>query len=646
VPLAPRRDLPGLLLFFLVLLCAFAAPASADHPLEGTLRALHSDDFAAGKSTTNWRLDTGARSIPVLPTSLPALSPENAEVRVESQGGDDDAAVGAVSATGPVQATSPGARRLAVIMVNFGENTRQLPWTPEQVRQAVFTGPASANVFFQEESYGQISLTGKLGDPNGAVFGWYTIAADPQSAPCSYGRWANDAMAAAAAHGFVQADYDHVMYVFPHQTACTWAGLAHLPGTKSWINGQLTVRVMAHELGHNLGLHHAGRLACGTAVISSTCSLVEYGDPFDVMGSYGERHSHSWHLAKLGVLTPGNVQTASASGSYTIRSALLPTVQPTTLRIPRRRDVYGNVLDWYYLEIREPGGVFDAFGSLDFVVNGVSIRLVDDPGQTTVSRLLDTHPGSSAPYALDAALPAGETFSDGATSVTTVTAGGGVATVYVALAGAAPDTQAPTAPSGVTSTLTSAGVRLDWSASSDDRAVALYAVYRDGMPVGTTGATWFEEASVPAGQHVYSVYAEDAAANRSAATAPHVVTVPSAAVAGGDLVGGGDAEPIAGGEAPVGELSGYRVARDTVRPRPWLRVRRVRPALVVLRAGATDDRAVTRIVLRIDGVRRRVRAGSGLRYRWRVSPGRHRVVVRAFDAAGNSGTLVRGLLRR
>lgn len=65
---------------FAVVGCFFAlcAPALADHPIEGTLQGLPEDYFGAGSSETAWTLETGDRTLSVLPTELPALSPEDA----------------------------------------------------------------------------------------------------------------------------------------------------------------------------------------------------------------------------------------------------------------------------------------------------------------------------------------------------------------------------------------------------------------------------------------------------------------------------------------------------------------------------------------------------------------------------------------
>ena len=77
--------------------------------------------------------------------------------------------------------------------------------------------------------------------------------------------------------------YDHVMICVPFGTEIdgdrTWNGYGSFNYFLSFINsnGCEHLTLMMHEIGHNLGLHHAGQ-----ALDSSGCD--EYGDWTDVMG--------------------------------------------------------------------------------------------------------------------------------------------------------------------------------------------------------------------------------------------------------------------------------------------------------------------------------------------------------------------------
>lgn len=82
----------------------------------------------------------------------------------------------------------------------------------------------------------------------------------------------------------------------------------------------------------------------------------------------------------------------------------------------------------------------------------------------------------------------------------------------------APDTTAPSVPSGLTATAVSQSqVNLGWSASTDNVGVTGYRVYRDGAAVGTTTNTSYQNTGLnPSTAYNYTVRAYDAAGNESA----------------------------------------------------------------------------------------------------------------------------------
>jgi hypothetical protein len=503
-----------------VLLLALCPSAQAAVTRSGTLHGTVTDNFRTGESNTRYTLRSGGQETVVRPTELAAEPGDRVVVTGEVRGDRLVGAVEATSASAPA-AIPAGPRKTAVLLIN-PSGAGAGPWTQESARSEVFTGVNSAAAFYDEESYGAFSLTGKLRE-DGDVFGWFNL--NTSTAGCPYTEWQSKAKEAAADAGIDLSGYQHLIYMFPFQGLegpCKWFGIAGLNSNWVMINGDFGVKIVTHELGHNLGLLHAGSLTCtsgGVRVqISDNCTSAEYGDPFDTMGSTAARHSSGWNLAKLGILAPENVETIETSGTYSMRSALHPTAEPTTLRIPRERSVYGGgVTSWYYLEVREKGGVFENVA--DPSMTGVSIRIAPNPDLGPETLLLDANPATATFE--DAPLAAGQTFdSGGPVQIKTLAAGGGKATVSIEL-----DEEAPTAPSGLTATGGVNGVQLEWEASTDNLGVERYVVYRDGSIVATPAGTSFFDSSASVGDHEYVVYAEDGNGNRSAASNAVVGTV-------------------------------------------------------------------------------------------------------------------------
>ena len=491
--------------------------------LEGTLRALHSDDLARGRSTIAYQLLTRSHGVVSLTlTRLPEDVAVGMRVRIEGMlsGHTLAAAGGSVEATGgTTAAATTGGRTTAVILFNFSNDTRQ-PWTTDAVRSAVFTGASSVNAYYQEQSFGRVSFVGKV-RTDGDVYGWYTIP--NASTGCDASGWSSAAKTAAQNAGVDFSGYQHVVYAFPRVSGCGWAGMAYMPGTVSWMNGYMTTNVVGHELGHNLGVHHAGTLSCtqnGVRVsIGGSCSFSEYGDPFDIMGQTA-RHMNTWHKAQLGWYDAARMQNVSANATFTLTPLESMSAGLQLLRVAR-----GTTGDYYYLEYRRPLG-FDGFASTDAVVNGISIRLGKDYSQLIQSQLLDATPATTS--FTDSALGAGKTFTDGTygISFTTQSVSDTGATVQVAFGGVQPpppppppsgDTTPPTKPGNLrVTTTTTSSITIAWDPSTDNVGVSGYGIYRGTTYLGSATTTAVRLINLLCGTtYTFGVDAFDAASNRS-----------------------------------------------------------------------------------------------------------------------------------
>lgn len=406
----------------------------ATETLEGELVLFHADDLDHGRTSHGYALRTKRGYVNLKMARIGgAAKLAGKRVAVAGTQRDGDFVVARTSSESRSLASAnsvpPGTRRVAVLLFNFTNDTRE-PWTRESVAAVVFGNSSSANAYYREVSYGSVALAGD-------VAGWYRIPYD--NTGCPVGTWANAADAAATAAGVDLSAYANIVYAFPRASSCSFSGAAAVNGSRSWINGTMTVRTVAHELGHNFGVHHASTLNCtegGVRVtLSSKCTTTEYGDPFSIMGASGNtRHQNHWHRAHIGWLP--EVVTVTTAGTYDVAPAEL-TVGPRLVRIPRGDGNY------FYLEFRRPFGAYDTFGSNDPVVTGVSIRLAPDIGRFAPSLLLDTTPSTSSFG--DAPLAVGRTFSDSVSgvSVSTVSVSSSGARVNVTFGAASAPTPPP-----------------------------------------------------------------------------------------------------------------------------------------------------------------------------------------------------------
>ena len=232
---------------------------------------------------------------------------------------------------------------------------------------------------------------------------------------------------ASVAAGVDLARYEHVIVHVPLDS-CGFAGLGSLGGGSVMVvSSGFKSNVLVHEIGHNLGLEHAGLLSCGSSAApksfvadwSTACERSEYGDNFSPMGlgTYGPPVFPAPQLLELGWLdtsqiepvASGTVELSPLSGTTGTRAVVLPDP---------------SLMGAYWIEYRTAAGV-DAS--------------IPDPGQVQVrfmprlsstltriqSLLLNTSGAWVNRHTIPGMKRAGQVFSDptGRLTVTVVSIG-------------------------------------------------------------------------------------------------------------------------------------------------------------------------------------------------------------------------------
>lgn len=429
--------------------------------LDGELEILH-QDFRDGRSSYSYALkkSDGSRVPLQFMKNAPTHLLTGAHVRVKGQlsngrlvlysgaPGSTDLSTTTTSSTANSSIPVPntfGQQSTLVILVNFQDDTAQ-PYTIADAQNMFFN---TVNNFILENSYGQTSLTG-------AAVGWFTI---PESVTtCNMTQIASDAQSAARAAGTNLSQYTRFVYVFPFNSVCGFAGSSYVGGnpSQSWINeDELDGHIIAHELGHAFGLWHSHLLDCGTsASICSSGTVLEYGDPLDVMGvpQTATPEYNAFQKERLGWLNYGgspSIQTITGSGTYTVYPFEVGGGGPNALKILKSIDPATAAKTWYYLETRQALGA-DAFllSNIYYTQNettGVLFHIGTDTDGNT-SDLIDMTPVTPTSTGwLDASLGVGQAFQDSAAglTITTESVNSGSAVVNIQLVAGGSGTSTP-----------------------------------------------------------------------------------------------------------------------------------------------------------------------------------------------------------
>ena len=265
-------------------------------------------------------------------------------------------------------------KKVAVLLFDFSDDASQ-PYTPASTTAIAFSnGNAMAN-YFDEESRGAVTVSG-------SVFGWYQIAAS--KATCDPFAWATQARAAASAAGVNLTSYTNVVFAFPREASCAWAGPRRVcPGRRAGTTAPFDLRVVAHELGHNFGVHHASslQLHLGWRPRGALRELLVVGVRRPVHGD-GQRQLRAQprHPPRPVRLAPGDRGRRRRAGR-SVHARLgprrpVPAGSPRLLRIDRHNGT------WFYLDLRSvPRAVLRRLRPVRSAVNGVTVRISPDaPG--------------------------------------------------------------------------------------------------------------------------------------------------------------------------------------------------------------------------------------------------------------------------
>jgi M6 family metalloprotease-like protein len=211
---------------------------------------------------------------------------------------------------------------------------------------------------------------------------------------------------------YAQTSFQHVAVLFSKITAYSFAGQATMPGVKIWLNGTASDRTIAHELGHNLGVTHAYAWKPATSAPIGNGTHVEYGDPFDRMGTSVSLKNAFFGIPKkraLGFITDANLVSVRTSGDYRI----FRHDGEIGSRVVGLKVDAGTAYD-YWIEYRKqaPEGLADY---ADAMAAGVQLRWNKLPNFTqagaTGTYLLDMTPGSAGDMK-DSMLTLGNSFHD------------------------------------------------------------------------------------------------------------------------------------------------------------------------------------------------------------------------------------------
>ncbi len=355
-----------------------------------------------------------------------------------------------------------GPKTVLFVRVDFSDK----PGDPVALGSAQSLIDTTTNNFYVAASYGQTSMTATVTPTFRMPSPSTAYVTDP-----GYITLMNDAINIARDAGYENADYTHNI-IGSAGIFGGWAGRGYVGAKGVWVNGDYSLRVVGHELGHNYGVYHANFWNAGPSIIGAGTN-VEYGDPHDMMSSGGNSSTHFnvWFKRLFDWVPSSEVQVVTASGTYRVY-ALETAISSGAhgLKVPRPFDPQTRD---YWLEFRQ------AFTSNPTAMNGAVVHFGYPYSGSNGSHLLDMTPSDGDRS--KSALVIGRTFSDTLAGLHFTPVGKGGTTPesldIVVNVGTFPGNRPPTASINASSTAVANGtsVTFNVTASDPDGDVLAYA---------------------------------------------------------------------------------------------------------------------------------------------------------------------------
>ncbi|MBI4063011.1 MAG: fibronectin type III domain-containing protein, partial [Elusimicrobia bacterium] len=309
-----------------------------------------------------------------------------------------------------------GNQRAIAILANFLDN-QTTPSTRDQTHGELFDPNATSLAsFLKEASYNKLILSGD-------TVGWFTVNINQT---CDLWSIAQAAMAAADSQVDFR-NYQRIIVVIPALSSCFWAGIGTVgkvgvqtpdglvDASISVVKSYSGLRpVVSHEVGHNLGLDHANTWDCGeNETLGTSCSSLEYGDPYDTMGNRSWTHFNGASKFRLGWINVDQAQRITQSGIYRIYPLETADNQVKVLRIAGRDPFFNTDIE-YYLEYRQSIGYDNGIPGDRPILRGAVVHLANLDRH---SNLLDMQLENVAGFTKfqSAALQPGDTYTDAIT---------------------------------------------------------------------------------------------------------------------------------------------------------------------------------------------------------------------------------------